>query len=101
MKLSEVLHMVRDDKQRGLVNLDDWKWADLDHLKSMGFEFDGDYTVSLQDPKIKIYKNKSPDGREVFVVDDKDKGKKTFNEFNDIIEFFDTYSQPDIDKERS
>lgn len=101
MKLSEVLHMVRDEHQKGLVNLDDWKWADLDHLKTMGFEFDGEYTVSLEHPNIKIYKRKNPDGKEVFIVEDEDKGTKSFNEFDDIIQFFDSYTQPEIDKERS
>lgn len=100
MKLVEILHIVSDEKKKGLINIDDWKWADVDHLKTMGFDFDGDYTMSLENPNIKVYKQKTPQG-ECFVVEEDKKPSQFFKEFEQVIEYFDHYSQPEIDKERS
>ncbi len=99
MKLLEILRTLQDDRQSDMVNIDDWKWADVDHLKTMGFEFDGDYVMSLKDPAIKVYKKKTPQG-ECFVVEE---GKKAriFQKFEQVIDYFDHYPQPEIDKERS
>jgi hypothetical protein len=99
MKLLELLNMVKDEKAKGQIHIDDWRWADADHLKSMGFEFDGDYMMSLTSPSIKIHKTKTPKG-EVFVVDEGKKGQKAFADFEKVIEYFDHYSQPELDKER-
>lgn len=98
MRLTEILHTLSDEKEQGLVNVDDWKWADADHLRSMGFEFDGDYIMSLKDPSITVFKRKLPSG-ECFVVKDK-KETRYFKDFDQVIDFFDKYSQPEIDKER-
>jgi len=100
MKLLEILHTLADDQKNDLVNIDDWKWADADHLKTMGFEFDGDYVMSLKSPEIRVYKKKVPQG-ECFVVEDAERGSKAFNDFEQVIEYFDHYPQPEIDKERS
>ncbi len=99
MKLSEVLHTVSAEKKRGLINIDDWKFTHADHLKNMGFDFDGDYVMSMKSPEIKVYKKKFPQG-EFFVVESKDNGIKIFPEFEQVIEFFDKYPQPEIDKEK-
>lgn len=99
MKLSEVLHSISAEKQRGLINIDDWKFTDADYLKSMGFEFDGDYTMSMKSPEIKVYKKKFPQG-EFFVVESKDNGIKILPTFDSVIEYFDKYPQPEIDKEK-
>ena len=100
MKLSEILHTVAEEKKSNLINVDDWKFADADHLKTMGFEFDGDYVMSLKDPTIKIYKKKMPQG-ECFVIEEDGKGVRIFQEFEQVIDYFDHYPQPEIDKERS
>ena len=99
MTLTEILHTIQDDKEKGLVNIDDWKWADADHLKTMGFDFDGDYVMSMKDPAIKVYKKKSPQG-EIFMVEAEKQQSKAFQQFDQVVEFFDHYSQPEIDKER-
>lgn len=100
MKLAEILHVISDEKQTGLINIDDWKWADADHLKTMGFEFDGDYVMSLKSPPIHIYKKKQPEG-ECFFIEEKGKPTKACRNFDEVVQYFDTYSQPEIDKERN
>jgi hypothetical protein len=98
MQLTELLNIVGDEKKKGLINIDDWKFNDASHLKDMKFEFDGDYVMSLEKPAIKIYKKKTPKG-ECFFLEDKN-GIQIFQEFEKIIEYFNKYSQPEIDKER-
>lgn len=100
MKLLEILRTIAGDRQSDKVHIDDWKWADADHLKTMGFDFDGDYVMSLKEPDIKVYKKKSPKG-ECFVVEEKERGIRLFKEFDQVIDYFDHYPQPEIDKERS
>lgn len=99
MKLLEILHTIKDERQKNLVNVDDWKWADADHLKTMGFDFDGDYGMVLKDPHIRIYQKENPEGS--FVVEDKTKGTRVFQSFDQVVEYFDHYSQPEIDKQKS
>lgn len=98
MKLSEILNLVNDDKKKGLICIDDWKFNDAAHLQDMGFEFDGDFVMSLKDPPMKVYKKNQPNG-EWFYLEEEDKGIQIFQEFEQVIKYFDTYSQPDIDKE--
>lgn len=97
-KLLELLNILTIEKKKGYVDLDDWKWNDLDHLVNMGFDFNGDYTMKLDNPKIEIYKKKLPSG-EYFYLDDDEKGIKIFKNFEDLISYFDHYSQPEIDKQ--
>lgn len=99
MNLSEILHKVSDEKKSGLINVDEWKFADADHLKTMGFDFDGDYVMSLKDPNIRVYKKKFPQG-ECFVVEAENRGVKICKDFDQVVEYFDHYPQPEIDKER-
>lgn len=100
LKLTEILHIMSDDREKGLINIDDWKMTEADHLKTMGFEFDGDYHMSLKNPQLRVYKKKFPQG-ECFVVEGDDKPAKAFPEFDQLVKYFDSYSQPEIDKEKS
>lgn len=99
MKLTEILHTVKDEEEKGLVNVDDWKWADADHLKTMGFDFDGDYAMSMKQPQITVSKQKLPQG-ECYVVKAEDKKPVIFKNFEEVVKFFDKYPQPEIDKQR-
>lgn len=98
MKLLEILHTLRDERKTNFVNIDDWKFADADHLKSMGFDFDGDYKMTISDPDISVSKIKLSNG-ECWVIEAGGK-KQYFRKFEEIVNFFDHYSQPEIDKQR-
>jgi len=98
MTLIEIIHSIDADKKEGLVHIDDWRFPDVDHLVTMGFQFDGDYRMSTdKEPHITIYKKKD-DNSEQFYVEEKGKATRRFKEFNEVIDYFDTYSQPEIDK---
>jgi hypothetical protein len=106
ISLLEILHTIGEEKESGLVCIDDWRWPDVDHLKQMGFDFNGDYKLTTNKPPImSIYKKKEKgeDGKEVqyFYLEETKKDKKDtkrFKDFENIINYFDTYSQPDIEK---
>jgi hypothetical protein len=103
IKLTELLHSIHDENKEGLVNVDDWRWPDVDHLITMGFEFGDDYHMNTnKDPKISIYKKKDIDesGKPYpyFYIEEKERKSKRFKTFNDVIEYFDHYSQPELDK---
>lgn len=101
LKLLEILHIVSDEKKAGLINIDDWKMTEADHLKTMGFEFDGDYHMSLKNPDLKVYKKKFEGKGECFVIEGDDKKPRAFPDFDQLVQYFDSYSQPEIDKEKS
>lgn len=101
--LKELLHSIESDKKDGLVHLDDWRYPDLDHLATMGFDFNGDFKMTTDmPPYLVVYKkkDKGEDGKEVenFYVEEKGKATRRFKEFNEVIDYFDTYAQPEIDK---
>lgn len=103
IKLTELIHHVKDESKSGMVNIDDWRWPDVDHLVSMGFEFADDHRLATpKDPKIVVYKKKDKDDAgkesEYFFVQEDKKPLKRFQKFNDVIDFFDRYQQPEIDK---
>jgi len=103
MKLTELLHYIEKENKEGLVNIDDWRWPDVDHLVNMGFEFSDDYHLRTnKDPRIIVYKKKEDgeDGKktEFFYVEEEDRETKRFKTFSDVIDYFDTYSQPELDK---
>ena len=105
MKLIELLHSIEKQNKDGLVNIDDWRWPDVDHLISMGFEFMDDYRFQTnRDPKIIVYRKKEPneDGEKIdfFYVEEDGKKIRRFETFNDVIDYFDTYSQPELDKNK-
>jgi len=117
ISLKEILHIIGDEKKSGLINVDSWRWPDVDHLATMGFGFDGDYYMRTdKDPEMRVYKKKENDPvtkkkTEFFYLDeepsnglkepDEKKEKqptKRFKNFSDLIDYFDTYEQPEIDK---
>lgn len=104
MKLTELLNTIDAENKEGLVKIDDWRWPDVDHLVTMGFKFQDDHHMQTEKPpKMTIYKKKSLDeatGKKTayFYVEEPKKKLKRFKSFNDVIDFFDTYEQPDIDK---
>jgi len=106
IKLTELLHAIEDEEKNGLVKIDDWRWPDAEHLVNMGFEFADDYNLeTTKDPKIKVYKKKvkdekNKDKKEVtyFFVEEKKKATRRFKNFNDVIDYFDTYAQPELDE---
>lgn len=108
MKLIELLHSIDKENKDGLVNVDDWRWPDVEHLISMGFDFVDDYRFRTnRDPGIVVYRKKETDEKDengkktdFFYVEEKDKKLRRFKTFNDVIDYFDTYSQPELDKNK-
>jgi len=103
IRLTELIHSLDDKKNEGLVNIDDWRWPDVDHLVTMGFEFADDYRLTTgKEPLLTVYKKKDKDtsGKEseYFFVEESERGIKRFAKFNEIIDYFDHYEQPEIDK---
>ncbi len=109
ISLIELLHSVDQENKDGFINIDDWRWPDVDHLATMGFEFDDDYHMTTKKDtkedgggKITIYKKKAMDegnkSQVYFFIEEEGRATKRFKDFNSVIDYFDTYSQPDIDK---
>ena len=100
----ELLHSLEEEEKNGMVNVDSWRWPDVDHLVTMGFEFGDDYHMQTsKDPKMTIYKKKEVDeatGKKVshFYIEEDGRKPKRFGNFNEVIDFFDGYSQPELDK---
>jgi hypothetical protein len=104
ISLTELLHSIDKENKDGFVNIDNWRWTDVDHLITMGFDFGDDYHFNTnKDPKITIYKKreKDKDGKrqEYFYIEEKDRATKRFKTFNDVIEYFDNYEQPSLHPE--
>ena len=105
IKLTELMHSIGEETKSGLVSVDSWRWPDVDHLITMGFEFGDDYHMhTTKDPKITIYKKKDKDEKgndtSYFFIEEKNRKTKRFKTFNDVIEFFDKYPQPELDKNK-
>lgn len=110
MLLTELLHTMDKESKDGLINLDDWRWSEMEHLGDMGFEFRDDYHMSTptrgdpDSPHITVYKKKEVDengkDKEFFYLKEPKQPTKRFKEFSEIIEFFDKYPQPEIDKNK-
>ena len=104
IKLIELLHSISTENKTGLVNIDDWRWPDVDHLVTMGFEFGDDHhMITTKEPKIVVYKKKDLEEKtgkqkEYFFIEEPKRGTKKFPTFNEVIDYFDKYSQPDLDK---
>lgn len=104
--LKELLNTIEDESKEALVKIDDWRFPDIDHLINMGFEFSDDYRLKTpKEPNITVYKkkeqnNKTGKSEEVFYVEEDSRDKKRFTNFYDIIDFFDRYDQPSIDKHK-
>lgn len=104
ISLKELLHAITDENDKGLISVDDWRWPDVDHLVAMGFEFGDDYHMHTKtEPKISIHKKKD-EGKEkgksssCFIIEEPNQKPKRFKTFNDVIDYFDTYSQPELEK---
>ena len=110
MKITELLHTMDKESKEGFINIDDWRWPDVEHLASMGFEFGDDFHMNTpsrgdpDSPHITIYrkKEKGTDGKEnsFFYIEEPKRAKKRFKEFNEIIDYFDSYPQPALDKNK-
>lgn len=92
-----------NQKEKGLIPIDDWKFNEVEHLATMGFDFNSDfYMQTNKEPEMKVYKKNEigPDGKEksFFYLEEPKRAIKKFPDFNDLIDFFDNYSQPSIDK---
>ena len=104
--LKELLNSSKDDDNEGLVNLDDWRWSEVEHLVDMGFEFEGDFKMGTpKKPRLIVYKKKTPDidetkskSKYTFYIEEPKKSTRTFNSFDDVIDYFGTYSQPELEK---
>jgi len=106
MKLKDLVNLILENDNKGLVDVDSWRWQDVDHLITMGFDFADDYSFQLDKPMIKIYKkiedaeNENSKPEEYFYVIENGKSIKRFKSFNDVVDYFDTYEQPNIDKNK-
>ena len=103
--LKELLHSINKENKSGMIHIDSWKLPEVDYLHNMGFIFEDDFKMSTPKPPIiTIYKKKdNPDDKkslEKFYLEEPNKSVKTFNEFRDIISFFDSYEQEEIDKRK-
>jgi hypothetical protein len=104
ISLTELLHSIDEENKEGYVKIDEWRWPDVDHLVTMGFKFmDDNHMQTEKPPKITISKKKSLDeatGKKdsYFYIEEPKKPTKRFKSFNDVIDFFDGYSQPELDK---
>ena len=99
MKLTEILHTIDNERKSNLINIDDWKWNDVDHLLTMEFECDGNYHLRLKSPSMSICKQKTPEGK-VYILEDEKKGKFTFKNFDGILNFFSHYDQPELNPDK-
>jgi hypothetical protein len=111
ISLLELMHSAEKHTKDGLIAIDDWRWPDVDHLMTMGFIMADDYrmitkTSTTEDGsnKITIYrkKDKDADGKiqKFFILEEPNRQTKRFRNFNDVIDYFDTYEQPACDKDR-
>jgi hypothetical protein len=106
IKLVEILNRIDSENEKGLINIEDWRFPDVDHLSNMGFEFKDDFRLQTpQEPKITVYKKKDMDEtngqpHDFFFVEEKDRKNKRFKTFNDVMDYFDIYVQPYYDKHR-
>ena len=100
--LKELLDSIDKDNKSGMICIDNWKLSEVEYLHNVGFIFEDDYKMSTPKPPIiSIYKKKdSADDKKskgTFYLEEPDKSIKTFNEFKDMVSFFDSYSQSEID----
>jgi len=103
--LKELLNSVATENKSGMIEIDSWRLPEVDYLHNMGFIFEDDFKMSTpKPPHITIYKKKdSPDDKkseETFHLEEPDKSVKTFKDFKDMVSFFDSYEQEEIDKRK-
>ena len=103
ISLKELLHVIDKETNDGLVDINSWRWPDVDHLVSMGFDFADDFRLhTTKEPKITIYKKKEKDSTgeksEYFYVEEPKRATKRFKTFDDVVSYFDEYEQPELEK---
>ena len=103
--LKELLHSINKENETGMIHIDSWRLPEVDYLHNMGFIFEDDFKMSTPKPPIiSIYKKKDESedekSNEKFYLEEPNKSVKTFEEFKDVISFFDNYEQPAIDKRK-
>jgi len=106
--IKELLNSIENDKKNGLVNIDDWKLSELQYLTDMKFNINGDYTLEMKNPNFTVCKKKDGAGGIYFQLEEElldenhettDKKQiKMFRTLDEMQNFFDTYRQPEIEK---
>ena len=102
MKLMELLHAIDEESKEGLIEIDSWRWPDVDHLSTMGFKFMDDHHMQMEkNPKMVIYRKKGEENGKktsAWYIEEPKRAAKRFKTFNDVIDFFDNYKQPELEK---
>lgn len=104
ISLTELLHSIDEENKEGFIKVDDWRWPDMDHLVTMGFKIKDDYHLETEKPpKMTIYKKKGVDEKtgkktSYWHIEEPKKATKRFKTFNDVIDYFDGYRQPELEK---
>jgi hypothetical protein len=75
IKLKEIVHKLRQEENKGLTPLDNWKITDYDFMTDMDFKPDGQYSFALKNPHIRVYHKKGIG----FVVEDYSKTSEPEN----------------------
>jgi hypothetical protein len=90
IKLSEILHTVKDESKEGFTPIDNWNMLHAVFLEDMDFKPDGAHHYSLNKPKISVSHKKGSG----FIVEDKTKKQvHTFKSFDEVSNFFTNYNQ--------
>jgi len=90
IKLTELVHIIQNGIENGLVPTDKWKITDADYLTDMGFKQDGMYTFYLKRPELKVIYKK---GEGFKLEDKKKKATNVFPTFKDLVQYFENYQQ--------
>jgi len=104
--LKELLRELEHEKKDGMIHVEEWRISEVEYLHNMEFDFIDDYKMSTSKPPIiTIYKKEETDETtkkptEYFYIDEVNKAIKRFKDFCDVINYFDTYIQPEFDKKR-
>ena len=90
IKLAELMHVMRDEQDEGLVPVDNWRATHAMYLEDMGFKNDGMFHYAMKKPEIRLSYKKNVG----FIVEDKiKKEKKIFRKFKELEEYFANYKQ--------
>lgn len=90
IKLKEIFHILNQNQENDLTDLDNWKITDYDFMEDMGFKPSGKSHFSLTKPEITVCHKKGVG----FIVKDKTKGEEyEFPNFSEMSEFFAKYDQ--------
>jgi hypothetical protein len=90
MKLTELMHQIKDENESDLTPVDNWKATDCMYLEDMGFKNDGTYHYTLKNPEIRLSHKKGVG----FIAEDKKKSaQKVFQNFKELEDYFANYKQ--------